>query len=110
MALPDNDVRVLTISDTHGPAALDLVGVGLALLGWAPVVWCLVRSRPSPLVGGVAVAVAVVSLLVLAITLGLDLGLYWLAPCAALVAVQLFVLLLSQPPARGGAAEGDAGV
>ena len=102
MAAPDDDVRVVTISDTHGPAALDLVGVGLALLGWAPVVWYLVRSRPSRLVGGVAAAVAVASLPALALTLGLDLGWYWIVPCVSLVAAQLLVLLAGngQEPAR----------
>lgn len=34
MALPDDDVRVFTISRTHGPAALDAVGIVLVLVAW----------------------------------------------------------------------------
>ena len=34
LALPDDDVRVFTISRTHGPAALDAVGSVFVLVAW----------------------------------------------------------------------------
>lgn len=34
MALPDDDVRVFSMSRTHGPAALDAVGIVFILAAW----------------------------------------------------------------------------
>ncbi len=51
IALPDDDQRILSLSPGHGPAASDLIGSALLMIGWGvllarPILrWRDVRSR-----------------------------------------------------------------
>lgn len=91
IALPDDGPRVVSISQTHGPAARDLVGIGVLLLGWAIFLVALWRvhaaisAPPLLAAAGVAGGGAVVVWSVLA-----DAGMWWVAGAAILVGVQLW--------------------
>jgi hypothetical protein len=102
VALPDADRRVVTLSETHGPSALDLVGVIVLLLGWLPVPVTLWRSRRGVSAGVwvVAALLGLVGAFVLVVTIRLDLGWWWLTAVALLVAAQAVPLAsLSAPGA-----------
>lgn len=94
LALPDDDERVFSISETHGPSSVDLVGMAVVIGAWVPAAalmwsgWGVLVATERRLVGG-ALAVGVV---VLAVTVGLDLGAWWLAAVALLLTPQVFLL------------------
>ena len=58
MALPDDDRRVFSFTEGHGPAALDLAGMVLVGLGLAAYIVAVVQARSlvrrPDLVGGLA--------------------------------------------------------
>jgi len=98
IALPDSDERLFSLSRTHGPSLLDGVGIAIVGAGWALlllVIWrrrSLVRqSRAFPL--GVLVFVAGAA--VLAVTVSLDLGWWWLSGAALMAAPQAAALGLA---------------
>ena len=101
IALPDADDRVFSLSRTHGPSPVDLLGTAILVAAWLPVpavIWTRRRtldrrSARAPLVLGVVGAVA------LAVAVGLDLGPIYLVPAAMLLVAQLLVLRVL---ARGG--------
>jgi hypothetical protein len=95
VALPDADHRVLMLSETHGPSALDLVGVAVLLAGWLPVPLALWRNRRVVPVGvwAAAAVLGVVGAIALVVTIRLDLGWWWLAAVTILVAAQVAPLV-----------------
>lgn len=96
VALPDSGERVFSLSETHGPSPLDLVGVVVLLGSWLPVavllpsLW-LMAKRGTAWAAGV---LAMLGLVALIVTIGADLGWWWLAAVAMLVVAQ-FVLVLA---------------
>ena len=94
IALPDSDDRVVSISQTHGPSLVDLIGMIIVLVAWLPVVallWshrALLRGRAARL----AAWLVVVGTVLLVITIGYDLGPIWLLPVVLLVVAQLLAV------------------
>ncbi|HET6563579.1 MAG TPA: hypothetical protein VFG72_17050 [Marmoricola sp.] len=94
IALPDTDDRVFSLSRTHGPSGVDLVGVAVLLLGWAPVAALLWSSRRR-LAGGpgrLAATLALVGVAWLVATVAADVAGLWLVGVALLTAAQLVAL------------------
>lgn len=94
VALPDADKRVVSLSETHGPSALDAVGIAVLLAAWLPVAALLWRSRAAlrSTGGAVAALLAVLGAVVLALTIAWDTGAEWLVGAALLVAAQAVAL------------------
>jgi O-antigen/teichoic acid export membrane protein len=104
IALPDTGPRLVTFSETHGPSALDAVGVVLLLAAWAPVPVVLLRRRRRirPAVWAAAAVVAVLAAAALVVAISRDLAWWWL-PGIALVLVQAVLLrsALEEPGPTG---------
>ncbi|HYF45668.1 MAG TPA: hypothetical protein VD926_05610 [Acidimicrobiales bacterium] len=94
VALPDDDARLFSISDLHGPSALDAIGaVGLVAL-WAPVAvlsWRALRRERRPIRLAVVLAAAG-GAAALAVTILGDLGWWWIPPALLLAGLQVWVL------------------
>jgi hypothetical protein len=94
VALPDSGERVFSLSRTHGPSPLDLLGVSVVVGSWLPVavvlptLWRAAGDVPARLSAGLALAGAAG----LAITIAADLGRVWVIAAAMLVAAQLIVI------------------
>jgi hypothetical protein len=91
IALPDDDERLFSFSETHGPSRLDAFGIVLVLAGWVfllRVVWNgrarLVRRGPL-VAGGVVFAVGAA---ILAVAIAADAGWWWLVGAALMASVQ----------------------
>lgn len=94
VAIPDTGPRLFSFSETHGPSALDLVGMVLLVASWVPIAALIWSERR--LVRGTsrrwAAVLAVVGAALLVVTIGLDLGPSWFAAVALLVAAQAVAL------------------
>ena len=94
VALPDSDERVFSLSRTHGPSLVDLLGVVVLVGSWLPVavvlpaLWRVAGDVPARLSAGLAVVGAAG----VAITIAADMGRVWLIAAAMLVAAQLIVI------------------
>jgi hypothetical protein len=97
VSLPDDDERLFSLSETHGPSPLDAVGIVLALAGWGVLLGALWRgrdrlARPAPLVaGGVVFAIGAA---ILAVAIATDAGWWWLLGAALMASVQAVALTL----------------
>lgn len=94
VALPDDDARVFSLSRTHGPSPLDLLGVGVLIAAWLPVA-ALLWSSSAAVRGRWAVGTAglgLTGLLLLGITIARDSGREWLLAGALLIGAQLVAL------------------
>ena len=94
IALPDSDDRLFSLSRTHGPSPVDLLGMLVLLLVWIPVPAILWRRRQA-LHGRAATAIAVLAVagvVGLVVTVGFDLGLIYLVPAMVLLLAQLLAL------------------
>lgn len=90
---PDDDDRIVSLSDAHGPSSLDLAGVAVAVLAWLPVLVLLCRHWPFRGAGAWAAAgVAVAAAAALAVTLQQDGGVGWVGPVVVLLGVQVLAL------------------
>ena len=94
VALPDSDNRVFSLSRTHGPSPLDLVGVVILVGCWLPAAAMLPRLwRSVPrATAGFAAVLALVGSLGLILTIGADLGWTWLIAVGALVTAQIILI------------------
>lgn len=97
IAVPDANNRLVSLSEDHGPAPLDAVGLVVLLVGYvllARVAWHRRRRLGRHVVGaGLAVFLAGAALLVPAIAY--DLGALWLVAVTAMALPQAYLLLLS---------------
>lgn len=110
LALPDDDARLFSFSETHGPSAVDVAGMVVLLAGWLPVAWVMWSRRAT--IDGFsrrwAGILAVAGAGMLVVTIGLDLGASWLVAVAVLVAAQVVALRSvalsgrTRPPASAG--------
>ncbi len=94
LALPDSGPRLFSFSETHGPSAVDAVGMVVLLAAWLPVA-LLLWTRRASITGRSAWAaglLAVTGLALLVLTVGLDLGASWMAAVAVLLAAQFVAL------------------
>lgn len=90
VALPDSGERIFSLSRTHGPSPLDLLGVAVLVGSWLPsavvlpFLWRAAGDVPARL----SVALVVVGAAGLAITIAADMGWVWLIAAAMLVAAR----------------------
>jgi hypothetical protein len=94
IALPDSDDRLFSLSRTHGPSPVDLLGMLVLLVAWIPIPAILWRRRRA-LRGGAAIAIAVLAVagvVGLVVTVGFDLGRVYLVPVMVLLLAQLLAL------------------
>jgi hypothetical protein len=104
IGLPDNDDRLFSIAEAHGPSFVDLVGVTLIIGAWLPVVAALwsrrgmLPRRENAVVVGAASAGAVV----VVVTIALDIGAAWVIGVALLVVAQFVVIRSSWTNAGAG--------
>ena len=94
LALPDEGPRIFSFSRTHGPSAVDLVGMLVLVAAWVPVALLLWSERAS-LRGGWsrgAAVLAVVGTTLLVVTISRDLRGWWIGAVVVLVAAQLMAL------------------
>lgn len=102
IALPDSDDRLFSLSRTHGPSSVDLLGMLVLLVVWIPIPVVLWRRRRA-LHGRAATAIAVLAVagvVGLVVTVGLDLGPVYLAPVMVLLLAQLLALRVVADPDR----------
>lgn len=94
VALPDDDARVLSLSRTHGPSPVDLLGIGVLVIACLPVAALLWSSRAA--VRGkwavVAAVLGLTGLLLLGASIAGDTGREWLLAVALLITAQLVAL------------------
>ena len=97
LALPDNDVRVFTISRTHGPAALDTVGTVFVLVAWVVLlrgVWIRRSRLPRNAAWWAAIGVSLVGgLALVAWSVLSDQGRWWLLGIAFAGGAQVLTAL-----------------
>jgi hypothetical protein len=94
IALPDPDHRVFSLSRTHGPSSIDLVGVVVLLLAWAPVVALLwsSRGRLTGRIRRIPTVLATTGMVWLVVTVAGDVAGLWLVGVGMLTAAQLIAL------------------
>ena len=94
VALPDSGERVFSLSKTHGPSPVDLLGVTILAGSWLPValilpsLWRTAGRMPARL----SAAIAAVGAAGLAFTIATDMGGVWLVFAAMLVAAQVILI------------------
>ena len=84
----------MSFSDTHGPSALDLVGMVVVVGSWVPVA-ALIWSRREVFRSGAgrqAGVLAMVGVILLVVTIGFDLGAWWIAAVVMLLVAQVVAL------------------
>ncbi len=94
LALPDSGPRLFSFSDTHGPSAVDVVGMIVLLAAWLPVA-LLLWTRRASITGRSAWAAGLLTasgLALLVVTVGLDLGASWIGSVAVLLTAQFVAL------------------
>ena len=78
----------------HGPSAIDLMGMVVLVAAWLPVAWLLwsergaVRGHSRSLAG----VLAALGLVLLVLTVGMDLGSWWIVAAAILVTAQIVAI------------------
>jgi hypothetical protein len=105
IALPDPDRRLFSISESHGPGVMDLVGALVLATGWAILdvrIWrgrhrLLALRRPLLLL---LVVAALGGALLVGWSVERDAGLWWLLGVALLAGAQLAAAILAT--ARSG--------
>lgn len=102
IALPDDDRRLVSLSEAHGLSALDAAGIGFLLAGWLVFVGALVRRRGTivarlqgdrhvivlPFVAGVGIGLVVASV-------ASEFDGWWVVGAGLLIVVQLWLAMTS---------------
>jgi len=103
IAMPDSGPRLFSFSPSHGPSAIDMLGVLIMAGAWLPVAMLVWEGRASlhpkwaMLAGGLATAGATS----LALALAADMAKGWMAGAALLILAQLLaVAAMGTTPAR----------
>jgi hypothetical protein len=111
LVLPDAGPRVFSFSETHGPSAVDVVGMGILVGAWLPtaaLIWTGRRTLGGR--GRLPAVLAAVGVALLVVTIAWDLGLAWVAAVAILLSAQVIALwaVLHTPNDTGGVSAVDA--
>jgi hypothetical protein len=77
IAVPDDDARVFSVSEGHGPALVDLAGMLIVTCSWLPSVTYVIGRRSRLTHRTIVLLLAGGALL--GVTVGFDLGLWWVA-------------------------------
>ena len=104
LLLPDTGPRVFSFSETHGPSAVDVIGMSVLVGVWLPtaaLIWSGRRKLGSR--GRLLGVLAAVGVGLLVATIAWDLGHAWVAAVALLLGVQVIALraLLTTPNRTG---------
>ena len=104
LLLPDTGPRVFSFSETHGPSAVDVIGMSVLVGAWLPtaaLIWSGRRRLGSR--GRLLGVLAAVGVGLLVATIAWDLGHAWVAAVALLLGVQVIALraLLATPNRTG---------
>ena len=100
--LPDDNRRIFSLSDMHGPAAVDMIGIVILLAAWLPILMLLWRARA--IIRGLWAVTAVIlggaGLLLLGLSLLGYSGGDWRVGAGLLIAAHLLaVAAIDAPPA-----------
>jgi hypothetical protein len=93
LLLPDTGPRVFSFSETHGPSAVDVIGMSILVGAWLPtaaLIWTGRRRLGSR--GRQVGVLAAVGVGLLVATIAWDLGLAWVAAVALLLGAQVIAL------------------
>ena len=103
LALPDTGPRVFSLSGTHGPSVIDLVGISLLVGTWLPTAALIWSSRRDVRNRRGLLALAAVGLLVLVVTITSDLGWTWIVGALILLGAQVIAvrMILRRPAGMG---------
>ena len=94
LALPDANDRVFSLSETHGPSPVDLVGLVIVVAAWVPiagVIWVRRKSLTGP-GAWTAFVLTAVGVAMLVVTIGFDLGPIYLAAVGLMLTAQFLAL------------------
>ena len=94
IAAPDSDDRLFSLSRTHGPSLVDLLGMLVLVVAWIPIPAVLWYRRDA-LHGGAAKGAAILAVtgaVGLAVAIGSDSGLVYFVPVCVLLVAQLLAL------------------
>lgn len=95
LAVPDDGPRLVSLSEVHGPSALDAVGILILLTGWAAFLAPLLAARHRiDHAAAFALVVFAGSVLVLW-SVATDTGVWWVLGVGMLVAAQLVAAFLA---------------
>lgn len=103
IALQISEDPLITLSDTHAPGLVDLVGIVVVLAGTAVLYRHLIATRKTIMerMGRLLTTVLVLSWLVAigatVVAVGLDRGWWWLVGAVDATAAQAFALAMSAP-------------
>ena len=95
VALPDSEDRVVALSDAHGPARTDVIGLAVFSAGYvvlARLVWRRRSELPRRLVVGAA-AIFAAGAGLLGPAVAYDLGALWVLAASVMAAPQAYLLL-----------------
>lgn len=106
MALPDPDRRLFSISETHGPGVLDMIGALVLTAGWTVIyaqIWRgrrrLLAVRRSRLLA--LVLVALIGAFIVAFSVRRDAGMWWLPGALVLAAAQVVAAVIASDELEG---------
>jgi hypothetical protein len=100
VSLPDNDVRVFDISDNHGPAWLDVIGLLMVMIPWlilaigALAKWRIVLLRLGRRLVTVLIAMAAIGLMIVAVSIRSDSN-TWLTGAAISATAQMVLMVVA---------------
>lgn len=106
IALPDDGPRLFSLSASHGPSAVDLLGIAIMIAAWLPVVLLLWTNRAA-LRGGWAAAAGLlggIGALMLSIAIAVDAGSEWMIGASLLIVAQLLAVAVIGTARRNGSA------
>lgn len=100
VALPDNDVRVFDISDKHGPAWQDVIGLLMVMIPWiilalgTVVKWRIVLLRVGRRLVTVLIAIAAIGLMIVVVSIRSDTNM-WLTGAAISAVAQMLLMVVA---------------
>ncbi len=89
VALPDDDARIISLSEGHGPSLIDAVGIAVLIAGWGFFVVALWRARTAITRRRLLAALAVTGAGLVVWSVATDNGSWWILGAAILVIAQL---------------------
>jgi hypothetical protein len=98
VALPDSGARVFTITERHGPAWIDIIGLTLVMIPWVYMIiysivkWRRVLYTLGRRVATIAIGVALTGLVVIGVSLSRDTDSWMLGSAMALAGESAWII------------------
>lgn len=107
IAMPDPDRRLFSISETHGPGVVDLIGAVVLTTGWLVLDRQIWLGRRRLLAMGrrrllALVLMALAGAVIVAFSVQRDAGMWWLLGAALLAGAQVVAAAVVTTDAEGG--------